>query len=79
MKVVGFGSRMEGARLHKDVEIRSSWKRAANEGKESGIRGSIRWDDGGGIEREVSHMLYTLFLKTNQTKTMQTKDLAILT
>ena len=57
MKIVGFGSRMEGARLHKDVEIRSSWKRVTNEGKESRIRGWSRWDDGGRIDREVSQML----------------------
>lgn len=53
MKVVRFGSRMEGSRLHK-VEIRSSWKRMENEGKESRIRGWSRWDDGGRIDREVS-------------------------
>ena len=72
-------SRMEGAMLHKNVEIRSSWKRVVTEGKESGIRGWSRWDDGGRIDREVLQILCTLFLKTNQTKTMQNKDLVILT
>ena len=79
MKVVGFGSRMEGERLHKDLEIRSSWKRVANEGKESGIIGWSRWDDGGRIDREVLQILCTLFLKTDRRKTRKTRDLSILT
>ena len=29
VKVMVFGSRMEGARLHKDMGIRSNWKRGS--------------------------------------------------
>ena len=38
-------SRMEGAMLHKNVEIRSNWKSVANEGKESEIWGWSRLCD----------------------------------
>ena len=79
MKVVGFGSRMEGARLHKDMGIRSSQKRVENEGDESELEGWSRFSDGGRVGRRVSQAFCTLFSKTDQTKTMHTKDLAILT
>ena len=39
-------SRMEGAMMHKNVEIRENWKSVANEGKESWIRGWRRFYDG---------------------------------
>ena len=46
-------SRMEGAMLHKNVEIRSNWKSAANEGKESRIWVWSRVCDEGRIGRDV--------------------------
>ena len=46
-------SRMEGAMLHKNGEIRSIWKSVANEGKESGIRGWSRLYDEGRIGMDV--------------------------
>ena len=77
--MAGFGSRTEGASLHKGMEIRSSRKRMANEGEESELGGWNRLSDGGRVGRKVSQVFCTLFSKTDQTKTMQTKDLAILT
>jgi len=59
------GSGMEGAMLHKNVEIRSNWKSVANEGMESRIRGWSRLYDEGRIGRDVLQVLYTLFLKTD--------------
>ena len=47
-------SRMEGAMLHKNVEIRSNWKSVANEGKESRIRGCSRLYDGERVGGNVS-------------------------
>jgi len=44
---------MEGAMLHKNVEIRANWKSVANEGKESWIRGWRRLYNGGRVDREV--------------------------
>ena len=72
-------SRMEGAMLHKNVEIRSSWKSVANEGKEFEIRGQSRLYDEGRIGRDVLQVFCTLFSKTNHTKTRKTIDLSILT
>ena len=72
-------SRMEGAMLHKNVEIRANWKSVANEGKESWITGWSRLYDGGRVGREISQVFCTLFSKIDQTKTRKTKDLAILT
>ena len=77
--MVGFGSRMEGARLYKDVEIRSSWKKVANERQESELGDGAGCIDGGRVGGEVSQVFCTLFSKTDQTKTRKTKDLAILT
>ena len=72
-------SRMEGAMLHKNVEIRSDWKSVANEGKESRIGGWIRLYDEERIGKDVLQVLCTLFLKTDRRKTRKTKDLSILT
>ena len=46
-------SRMEGAMLHKNVEIRENWKSVANEGKESWIRDWSRLYDGGRTGKDV--------------------------
>ena len=51
----------------------------ANEGKESELGDGAGCTDGGRVGREVSQVFYTLFLETDQTKTMQTKYLAMLT
>jgi len=72
-------SRMEGEMLHKNVGIRSNWRSVENEGKASGSWGCIRLYDEGRIGRDLLQVIFTLFLKTNQTKTIQTKYLAILT
>ena len=50
-----------------------------NEGKESWIRGWIRWYDEGRIGRDVLQVICTLFLKTDQRKTRRIRDLAIMT
>ena len=71
--------RMEGAMLHKNVEIRSNWKSVANEGKESGIWGWSRLCDVGKIGRDVLQVIFTLFLKTNQIKTRKIRYLSTLT
>ena len=65
--------------MHKNVEIRAKWRSVANEEKESGSWGWSGLYDEGRIGRDVLQVICTLFLKTNQTNTMQTKDLAILT
>ena len=72
-------SRMEGAMLHKNVEIRKKCENVENEGKESWIRGWSRLYDGGRVGKKVSQVFCTLFSKTDQTKARKTKDLAILT
>lgn len=51
----------------------------ANDGEESELGGWSRLSDGGRVGKKVSQVFCTLFYKTDQTKTMQTKDLAILT
>ena len=51
----------------------------ANEGKESELGDGIGCIGGKRVGREVSQVFYTLLLETDQTKTMQTKYLAILT
>ena len=51
----------------------------AKEGQESGLGDGAGCTDGGRVGREVSQVFCTLFLETNQTKTMKTKYLAILT
>jgi len=50
-----------------------------NEGQESELGDGAGHTDGGMVGREVLQVFCTLFLETNQTKTMQTKYLAILT
>ena len=72
-------SRMEGAMMHKNVEIRAKWENVTKEGKKSWIRGWRRLYDVGRIGREVLQVFYTLFSKTERTKTRKTRDLAILT
>jgi len=72
-------SKMEGAMLHENVEIRANWESVENEGKESWIRGWRRLHDGGRIGRDVLQVLCTLFSKTNRTKTRKTRDLSTLT
>jgi len=71
-------SRMEEEMLHTNVEIRENWESVENEGKESWIRGWSRFYDGGRIGRDVLQVFYTLFSKTNRTKTRKTRDLSIL-
>ena len=51
----------------------------ANEGQESELGDGAGCIDGGRVGREVSQVFYTLFSKTDQTKTRKTKDLATLT
>ncbi len=51
----------------------------ANEREESELGGWRRFSDGGKVSRKASQVFCTLFSKTDETKTMQTKDLAILT
>ena len=46
-------SRMEGAMLHKNVEIRSNWRSVANEGKEYESWSWSRLYDEGRIGRDV--------------------------
>jgi len=46
-------ARMEGAMLHKNVEIRSNWENVSKEGKESRIRGWSRLYDEGRIGRDA--------------------------
>ena len=72
-------SRMEGAMLHKNVEIRSNWKSVANEGKESGVLGWSRLYDEGRIGKDVLQVICTLFLKTDRRKTRKIRDLSTLT
>ena len=72
------GSKDKKAILHKNVEIRVSWESVANGGKKSWVRGWNTLHDGGRVGRDVLQVFCTLLSKTDQTKTMQTKDLAIL-
>ena len=49
MKAVGFGSRMEGAMLHKNVEIRANWESVANEGRRNlglGVEAGCMMEEG---------------------------------
>ena len=52
--MVGFGSRREGGRLHKGMEIRSTQKRVENEGEEYELGGWSRFSNGVGVGRKVS-------------------------
>ena len=70
---------MDRAMLHKNMEIRSKWENVTNEGQESKLGDGTGCTDSGRVGKEVSQVFYTLLLETNQTKTMQTKYLAILT
>jgi len=51
----------------------------ANEGQESELGDGKGCTNGGRVGREVSQVFCTLLIETDQTKTMQTKYLAILT
>lgn len=51
----------------------------ANEREESELGGWSRLSHGGKVGRKASQVFYTLFSKTDQIKTMQIKDLVILT
>jgi len=60
-------------------ELGQIGKRVANERDESQLGGWSRLSEGGKVGRKTSEVLCTLFSKTDQTKAIQTKDLAILT
>jgi len=62
-------SRMEKTMLHKNMEIRANWESVVNEGKEYWIRGQNRLDARGRVGRNVLQVPYTLFSKTDRTKT----------
>jgi len=70
---------MEGARLHKDMEIRSKWENMENEGQESELGDGSGRIDGGRVGKDGLQVICTQSLKTNQRKTKKVRDLVILT
>ena len=59
-------SRMEGAMMHMNVEIRAKWENEANEGKEYELEDGSGGIYGVWVDREVIQVLCKLFLKLNK-------------
>ena len=59
-------SRMEGAMMHKNVEIRAKRENVANVRQESELEDKVGCMDGVRIDEEVIQVLCKLFLKLNK-------------